>query len=416
MGPLLVSRPILGIAAILPTVLFTGTYLVRGGNGLWNDFASYWLAGRLAAAGETPFDMEALGHLAVREGIVFDLGTGYSYPPPFAVAMVPLASLPFAIAATVFTTLSLLVFGIAVAAWLRDTRVWRARPEATLLAALAAGLYPPVHGSVLFGQANLLVVGAMSLGVRHWLREDHRRDVVGGIVIGLAGIVKVAPLALAVPMALASQFRAVLGVVAGAGGAMLAAWAVAPFAFDGLGRLGRLGEPDPFWTNQSINGFASRMTLETDRTVALLTALDPAILAAALLLALGIATLAILVRGRARLGTPAGVALAIALTVVAAAAGAPKNSFWNHAPALIGAGLLLAPIAPGSLRRSQRVLLMAWYALAVVQWWLDSLGSGLRSLGPASAVLSSAALLGLLALWAAVASRMLHPDWYPADR
>lgn len=408
----LTSLPVVTMAAILPPIVLTAISIGRGGGGLWNDFTSYWLAGRLVAAGRTPYDLESLIRLGAAEGLVFEAGTGYSYPLPFAVTMVPLAALPFVAAATVFSVVSLLVFGVAVASWLRDARVWRAGAAATLLAALAAGLYTPVHGSLFFGQANLLVFGAVALGVRLSLR-GRDRDLTGGILVGLAGIVKVAPLALAFPMAVAHRWGAVAGIGLGVTGAMLVASALAPFGLDGMERLVALGEPDPFWTNQSINGFASRLTLDSDRTIALLPGVDARILGSVLLVLFGIATLAVLIGGRPLLGTPSGIGLALALTLVAAVAGAPKNSFWNHVPALIGAGLLLAPLTRGvALRQSEFALLAAWYGLSALQWWVDGFSIGLRSTGPASSLLSSFALYGVIALWAAIASRLLRlqPD------
>lgn len=404
------SMPALALAAMLaPAAVMVGG-IARGGYGLWNDFASYWLAGKLVAAGHTPYDLAALVRLGRAEGIVFQAGTGYSYPLPFAVAMVPLAALPFVVAALTFTVLSLVVFGLAVAAWLRDPRVFRAPPAVMLLAAFAAGAYPPVHGSAFFGQANLLVVGALALGVRAWAGADATRGLMGGIWIGLGGIVKVAPLVLVVPCALAGRTRDLLGIGLGAGGAMLIAVALAPFGLASMDRLGQLGEPDPYWTNQSINGFVSRLTMRTERTVPLLPQVDPALLGGLLLGLLAVATLLVLGLRRRELASWDGFALAVGLTLVAAVAGAPKNSFWNHVPALLGAGILVAPTA---LRRgldtSGRWLLAVWFGLALVQGWVDSLpGEQLRAIGPSSALLSSAALVGLLALWGALARQLVR--------
>jgi len=399
----------LSLAAMLPPIVLFSASIADGGHGLWNDFTSYWLAGRLVSAGETPYNLDVLIALGAAEGLVFEAGTGYSYPLPFAVAMVPLAALPFTLAASIFSAVSLGAFGLAVASWLRDARVWRAGPAATLACALAAGLYTPVHGSLFFGQANLLVFAGLVLGVRLWLGGGRQRDVIGGMWIGLAGIVKVAPLVLALPMALARRVGGLQGLALGAAGAMLVAWALAPSGLQNMDRLVRLGEPDPYWTNQSINGIASRLTMGNDRALAVLPWVDARVLGSVLLALFGLATLVILVRSRRLLEPLVWVVLAIALSLVAAVAGAPKNSFWNHVPALIGAGLLVAPMAGGSaLRPIERALLVAWYGLAMLQWWVDSLSIGLRAFGPVGAVLSSAALLGVMALWAAIASRMLR--------
>lgn len=397
------SLPVLALAATLPSIVLFSWSVLIGGHGLWNDFASYWLGGKLVLAGGSPFDLEALKALAAREGIVFEAGTGYSYPPPFAVAMAPLSALPFVTAGAVFTVASLAAFGVAAAVWFGDQRCWRASPPTTIMIALAAGLYPPVHNSVFFGQVNLLVFAALLLGVRAVLGSGGRRVMVGGVGVALAGIVKVAPLVVAFPLAVGRRADALIGMVVAGGGALLATWLLAPAAFEGMSRLGGLGEPDPYWTNQSINGYVSRLTLGSDRVVAIFPDVDPILLGNGLLVALGLATLIVLVRGRGSLSSAAGLGLGIGLALVAATAGAPKNSFWNHVPALLGAGLL---IAAGRPRTFEVVMLAGWYGLAWFGVWFDGHGP-LLDAGPIGSVLSGAPLVGLLALWVAIATRIL---------
>ena len=398
----------LAVAAMLAPIVVILGGIALGGDGLWNDFASYWLAGRLVLSGQSPYDVEAIVRLGRDYGIPFLAGTGYSYPLPFAVAFIPLSLLPFVAAGTIFTAVSLLAFGMAVAAWLRDGRLFDGRPRAALAAALLAGLYPPVSQSLFFGQANLLVLAAVATGVR--LLVDGRRQAAGGIWIALGAVVKVAPLALLLPMVLARRWRAAAGLVLGAIALMLAAAVVAPFGVVGEGSLAALAEPDPYWTNQSLNGLASRLALGNERTVPLLAGVDPAVLSTAMLVAFGALTLAVLLRAHRAQLTPGGFAVAVAFVLVAATAGAPKNSFWNHAPALISAGLLVSPVAGrASLRAVDGWLVTAWLLLAGTQWWVDTLPwAFLRALGPASAVLTSAALLSLLVLWCAAGLRLLR--------
>ncbi|MGA3057316.1 MAG: glycosyltransferase family 87 protein, partial [Candidatus Limnocylindrales bacterium] len=130
-----------------------------------NDFHDYWLAGRLILQGQSPYDSAALAGLARKEGLSVLVGGGYSYPLPFAVAMVPFALLPFAVAVTAFNAISLALFGLTVAAWLGwahgRTPVGSRR---RLVAALAAGLYPPVYGTVAMGQANLILFPLLGIG------------------------------------------------------------------------------------------------------------------------------------------------------------------------------------------------------------------------------------------------------------
>jgi hypothetical protein len=380
-------------------------------SGLWNDFASYWLAGKLVAAGHSPYDLAALIGLGAKQGIAFQAGTGYSYPLPFAVSMVPLSALPFPVAGAIFSVGSIAVFAWAVANWLGDSRLSPGSTTGTLVPAVLAGFYPPVIGSAFFGQANLLVLGLLAFGVKRWLWPDAGSDRVGGVAIGLAGIVKVAPLALLLSAALARRLGGVVGILVGAGVAMAAALAAVPYGLGGAGRLADLGTADSFWTNQSLNGFISRLTIRNERTSAFLRgSVDPTLAAWVALAVFAALTLAVLWRARDRLGDQREWWLAIGFTLVAAVIAAPKDSFWNHVPALVAVGLL---IAVPSIRRDAltRGLLLAWYGLAWVQFLVDHLSAAtLHGWGPIGAILSSSALLGMVALWFALGGALLRPQ------
>ena len=396
--------PLILVASLaFPAKSLADGLLSGGANGMWNDFASYWLAGKLVWSGHSPYDLTALARLGHQEGLVFQAGTGYSYPLPFAVAMVPLGWLPFDVAGLIFSLLSLLVFGLSVTVWLTDRRLFRGSPLLGIGLALLAGWYPPVTGSVFFGQANLLVFGLLVLGVR-LLVPPARHRIWGGAALGLAGIVKIAPLALVVPLALAKRWRSTIGLIGSALGTMAVAVLLAPFAWSQMGRLLELGVADPYWTNQSLNGFASRLVMRTEQSLPPFPHASPALIGWGAMLALGALTLGAMLWRRRRLADWEGFALALGMTLVAATAAAPKNSFWNHVPALVGAGLILA--VPGWRQRWAlgviSALLVGWFLLALGQRWIDGLNdAALRSIGSASAWLTSLGLYSLIALWLA---------------
>jgi len=93
------------------------------------------------------------------------------------------------------------------------------------------------------------------------------------------------------------------------------------------------------------------------------------------------------------------------LALVAATAAAPKDSFWDHVPALIGAGLLLSVPGwqRGRWRRPLMGLLVGWFVLALGQVAVDQLdGATGGSGGPVSGYLTSLGLYGLVMLWMAI--------------
>ena len=402
-----------GAAMLMPLIQWVWTNV----HGNFNDFHDYWLAGKLVLAGQSPYDIGALRALAKTEHLSFLVGGGYSYPLPFAVFMVPFAMLPFTLSLELFVGLSIALFGATVAIWIGWAHGWEpALARRRLALALVAGFYPPVFGTVASGQANLLLfpllAGGLALAVT---AEGAGRRALGGVLLGLAAIVKLVPGIVVVPLLLGRRVGGAAGTVAGALGAFLVATLLAPWAAQGSGGLAELLEPDSYFTNQSINGFVTRLVNPSDRTTPLfLHAFDPHLPMLVLTAAFGLITLAILWRARVQLTAARGLALGLALALVAAVIGAPKNSFWNQSFALVAVGLLLAVDAADlrlrSLGRADLILLGIWLAGAVVwaaMWFVPPWKSG--PLLAVITILESSGLYGMLALWLVLVRRLAIP-------
>ncbi|MGA3058691.1 MAG: glycosyltransferase 87 family protein, partial [Candidatus Limnocylindrales bacterium] len=234
----------------------------------------------------------------------------------------------------------------------------------------------------------------------------------GGLLVGLAAVVKLVPGVWAVPLGLGRRFGAALGIAAGMLGALLAAIAVAPWAAAGSGGLASLLEPDPFYTNQSINGFITRLVEPSDKSVSLWNGgFDPRRAMLVATAVFGLLTLAVLWRARGTMLTRRGAALGLGLALVAGMVGAPKESFWNQSIALIAVGLLLAVDAPDlrlrTLGRIDLGLLGTWFGSALVWtivWAIEPPASG--PLAPVVTLAWSSSLYGLLALWCLFARRL----------
>ncbi len=406
-----------GVAALVPLIGWAYWALVLRLGG--NDFHDYWLAGRLLLQGHSPYDTQAIANLAASERLTFLVGGGYSYPLPFAVAMIPLALLPFGLAITVFSVASLVAFGLTVAAGIGWAFGWApGLARRRLVVALAAGLYVPVYGSIAMGQANLILFPLLGGGAvlaidgatpaRRWL---------GGALLGLAAIVKLVPAAMAVPLALGRRFGAVVGLAAAALGALGAATIALPWAAAGSGGLAYLFDPDAYVTNQSINGFVTRLVAPPGPTAPAAVPLwengfDPRPVMLGLTVAFGLATLAVLWRARVKLRTRRGAALGLGLALVAGVIGAPKTSFWNESIVLIAVGLLLAMETPdlriGRLGRLDRALLAFWFGATIV--WSAVWGTSPQITVPFATLvmlLWSSSLYGMLALWLLFVRRLL---------
>jgi Glycosyltransferase family 87 len=401
------------VAIAVPLAWWIGSTVMFHGNG-FNDFHDFWLAAKLIAMGHSPYDKHALEALANTQGLHFVVGTGYSYPLPFAVAMIPFAALPFTVAVLAFTGLGLLLFGLTVAAWIcwaHGSHVGLARRR--LLLAAAAGLYPSVYGTVANGQAGLVLMPLLGFGAIAILDGRRRRGIVGGLAVGLAAIVKLTPGAMVVPLALGRRWAAAGALVIGAAGSLAIATVLAPWAGEGSGGLTALLEPDSYFTNQSINGIVSRLVLPSERTVPLWNhGFDPRLPMLILTGLFALATLGILWKSRVGLRDRRGLALGLGIALVAGLIGAPKGTYWNQVMVLVPAGLLIAVEVPdlrfGRLPRLDLVLLATWILGTSVQTWLWMYPpSKSVAFAPFATILTSSSTYGLLALWLVLARRLL---------
>lgn len=398
------------LAIVVPLVEWVAATAL-GGAHTFNDFHDYYFAAKLITEGHSPYDLTALADIARREGATFLVGSGYSYPLPFAFAMLPFTLVPFTAAVLLFNGLSLVLFGGAVALWLRSTAPATESPRLVGCMAILAGAYPPIYGTIAFGQANLIVVALLAVGLLLILTDGTVRPIAGGVAVGLAAVVKLVPGIVVLPLAIAGRLPAAVTIVATMLTTLVAAIIAAPFANAGSLGLFDLVGPDSFFTNQSINGFVSRLVRDSDRTLAVAAgAFDPLPVAVVLAAAFGTLGALLVWRARGELTSRHGVAVGVALAIVTASIAAPKNSFWNQAALLVPVGLLIVAdghaAAVAGRDRLERLLLGTWVGGALVQQllWAAPPPKG-GPLAPLVTLGQSAALYGALALWLLFARR-----------
>ena len=189
------------------------------------DFASYYLAGAQARDGLSPYDRAAISARGHALGFHHDQFP-FLYPPPFALAMQPLAALPYPAARQIWMVLTTLVLLAALAATaalafrqaralgLGDSRrVW-----IVLAAFVPAALNSTsVHNDIRAGSVGALLFLLLALAAvlllpaappgsappapasRRWARSDPpsaARSASLGLVLSLASLVKLTPFVL----------------------------------------------------------------------------------------------------------------------------------------------------------------------------------------------------------------------------
>jgi glycosyl transferase family 87 len=375
------------------------SFATIGGSGQLNDFYDYWAAGALLNRGANPYDVSALTAVQRAAGVHVETGSGYSYPLFFAHLMRPLALLPPATAAAVFSTLSLVALTFAVAILLRSLPALRWPLAVT--GGVAAGLFPPVIGSLYFGQANLIVLLLLAVAYR---------AAIPGVMLGIASAIKLYPVGgfLAALTARPPRWRVVATGVPVLGGLLLLQLGPSRGSF--AGRAGYFLGPDTYWSNQSINGWLSRLGIDSTWTHAPLSGLPVEAVMLSLVLLLTLATVVVL---RFAPGHPWDGAFALSLWLGVVCA--PKNSLWNFTPLLLAVAFVYSRLAG---RWWLLGLGVVGWLLIELQAQLDGARATVYQASPALTWLSAVGLYGALILGGLTAYVLLRPGSVdrPADR
>ena len=218
-----------------------------------DDFQDYLFAAHQLAGGGDPYAN------FIRNHVTWDwsLSSGYLYPPAFAVFLIPLTWVSNDLAVRLW----LVLIQAAVAASLLIVYVMIGRPRRGELLCLAAVMttFFPLASSVLTGTMNSLLLLLLTGAWAYWQR---RKDALSGVLIGVAAVFQLFPLALLPYLAWRRHWK-LLGAVGVTGGAGLAL-GLAVTSFDHnlyyfRDMLPHLAAGTGYRENQSLAGFTARL-------------------------------------------------------------------------------------------------------------------------------------------------------------
>jgi glycosyl transferase family 87 len=377
------------LAAMVTLARVVHSVATRGSSGLFNDFYDYWAAGVLLNRGQDPYDVAALHAVQRAAGLHTETGGGYSYPLLFAHVLRPLALIAAPQAGFIFMGLSVIALCGAIALLLGS--IPDLRWPVGLVGGVLAGLFPPVIGSLYFGQANLLVLLVLSLAYR---------SVADGYMLATASAVKIYPITgfLAFLAERPILWRRLL-----LSGGLLAVFLLLqlPFGNSVYGRTGYFLGPDTYWSNESVNGWVSRLSIDSTWTHAPLPGLPVEAVMLTAVAVLAMVTLVVLVRAP-NPSWEGALALSLWLGVVSA----PKNSFWNFTPLLLCIVFLWTRL--GARWWLAAIGAFGWL-LIELQAQLDSARETIYLASPELAWLSSVGLYGALIIGGITAYVLLRP-------
>jgi len=192
-------------------------------------------------------------------------GLPFTYPPFAAIAMVPLAAVPWGVALVVWTTISVLCVALIwraalpANAWTLVGDRWRDRRIAVLAGLTACSLLlEPVWQTIQFGQINLLLTAMILLDLVRPAGAKWR-----GFWVGVTIGVKLTPLPFLAFLVITKQWTAFRNALLGLVATMAIGFAVVPnqsweywtVVIRNANRVGGLA----YTANQSFMGFLSRL-------------------------------------------------------------------------------------------------------------------------------------------------------------
>jgi alpha-1,2-mannosyltransferase len=239
-------------AAVLAVVLGVVEMINAQRHGMI-DLRVYRMGGTVLLHGESLYDAQ-----------LPDFGLPFTYPPFAAIAMIPLAVLPWIVARVVWTAISVLclaqIWRVALYHEWPALRRWSRPRRAALLIGITVLSVPlePVRETLLFAQINLVLTAMILTDLAG---RPHNRW--AGALVGVATALKLTPVLFMALLVVTRQWRLLRNAALGLAAAVAIGFAVVPnqsweYWTRVVGDSGRIGDPE-FTSNQSVMGFLARL-------------------------------------------------------------------------------------------------------------------------------------------------------------
>ena len=198
------------------------------------DFPSYYLAAQRLLRGEDFYSGLKEGALSL--GIEDYFIDAAVTPPTFAVTLAPLALFPYPVAWGIWQILSVAALVLSLWLVLRQKQC-SLSPLGWARLGCAVLLFPPLTFHLLYAHTELFLLLLLAGG---WYSLRRRREIAGGVLLGMAGAIRIYPLFLLIFLIQRRAWKALLAALAaGLGLAAVAALAAGPSSY--LGYVDVLG-------------------------------------------------------------------------------------------------------------------------------------------------------------------------------
>jgi peptidoglycan/xylan/chitin deacetylase (PgdA/CDA1 family) len=228
----------------------------------FNDFYSYYLGSHLFWQRLNPYDLAGDFSRSISQlKLIFLVGTGYSYPPFLAFLFFPLIQLPPHVAARIFAIFSMILYCLFCFLILRARKKFSFL-KLFILAGFLATFYPAIE-SANHGQVNIIVLFCIYLYFKYGDKDGFSPFLLVSVIF-----IKVYPIFFLVKELLEKKIKFVIKCLFWA--FFIVAITSIFHTFDLWKKyftevLPTIGTSfDKFYTNQSLNGFLSRLLFQPD--------------------------------------------------------------------------------------------------------------------------------------------------------
>ncbi len=232
------------------------------------DFFINYTAATVLAQGGNIYDASCLreaSQLAEPPLVHFDFGSlccTYITPPFHVLLLLPLVPLGYEKARIALLLLNNLLLFSSLALVLRARGGASLPLSHCLLAFLLVFTFEPIYVSLELGQVDFLIL--LLISMTFWAYRS-RRDMIAGLCLGLAAMIKLSPALLIVYFLWKGEHRILIWAVVGAFMAGVLSWAIAGHGavlFFSTSVFPALFKGTAFFQNQSLNGFFSRLFVD----------------------------------------------------------------------------------------------------------------------------------------------------------
>jgi len=243
---------------------------IWGAHAFANDFLSYYLGAILWRTQQNLYDVTQLVALKDTLGLQFLVGQGFVYPMFLAFFIAPLTFLPVLTAVRTWYLINVIIY--AALGYFLGKKLTSLKPGTFFLVMFIFFTFPPLFGNFGSGQINILI---FALYFTYLWSIEKQKPWLGGIFLSIATFLKVYPAAFLLCALLKKRMRIVAGFLLSV--PLLVGIPLIFNSFDHFFYYFKnilpaiQSDADPYFTNQSVNAFLSRIFYSSDYSLPLLS-------------------------------------------------------------------------------------------------------------------------------------------------